>query len=453
MKVQQIEYFRKSRSIRNRRIFSPTLLLVSALLLPTTTTAATPTSTRTAKFHQQQQHHHHVVTSAFQAPFFVSSSQRRKTLLSLLDAESTLTSTPDFVGGFDMDQMDALAERGLLEAKFMQSSVGMLEEITTATKKKKKQEKKKGPSPRVIARSLTQEGVVRLNSVLSSSTAATLRREILERRSHAFAAISSAQQQTNTNNGNSNGNKNKAQEWRKYFADVLLKKERCDMFLPLVVDDGDGNNEHGNDQGRVPTLRKALREILTSSNILSNTLIAAGGGDDIILYELSSLISEPGSPRQPIHPDNPYQDVPPLFTVFIALQDITIGMGPTCFIPRSHSKEAHEEYNESVPRRDEFLRNSRSVVALLGAGDGSLFDSRTMHCGGANLDRLPSSEVDDVNIDGDDGCGRGGGATRVLLYMSFRNPRAKEPIGNVGSLMPGIQRGMTLRELRAKLIS
>jgi hypothetical protein len=382
--------------------------------------------------------------------------------LSLLDAESTLTSTPDFVGGFDMDQMDALAERGLLEAKFMQSSVRMLEEITPATKKKKKQEKKKGPSPRVIARSLTKEGVVRLNSVLSSSTAATLRREILERRSHAFAAISSAQQQTNTNknrkdnvngngNGNSNGNKNETQEWRKYFADVLLKKERCDMFLPLVVDDGDGD-DHGNDQGRVPTLRKALREILTSSNILSNTLIAAGGGDDIILYELSSLISEPGSPRQPIHPDNPYQDVPPLFTVFIALQDITIGMGPTCFIPRSHSKEAHEEYNESVPRRDELLRNSRSVVALLGAGDGSLFDSRTMHCGGANLDRLPSSEVEDVNIDGDDGGGGGGGATRVLLYMSFRNPRAIEPIGNVGSLMPGIQRGMTLRELRAKLI-
>lgn len=348
-----------------------------------------------------------------------------------------------------MDQMDALAERGLLEAKFMQPSVGTLEEITRTTKKKKKtQEKKKDPSPRVIARSLTREGVVRLNSVLSSSTAATLRREILERRSHAFAAISSAQQGDTNKNRNDDGNgngksksNNEPQEWRKYFADVLLKKERCDMFLPLV---DNGDNDDDDDQGNIPTLRKALQELLVSSSILSNTLIAAAGGDDIILYELSSLISEPGSPRQPIHPDNPYQDVPPLFTVFIALQDITIGMGPTCFIPRSHSKEAHEEYNDSVPKRDELLRKSRSVVALLGAGDGSLFDSRTMHCGGANLDNLPSSGEEGID---------GGGATRVLLYMSFRNPRAKEPIGNVGSLMPGIQRDMTLRELRAKLAS
>jgi len=45
-----------------------------------------------------------------------------------------------------------------------------------------------------------------------------------------------------------------------------------------------------------------------------------------------------------------------------------------------------------------------------------------------------------------------GGATIVLLYMSFRNPRVKEPIGNLGSLMPGIQRDLALREL-TKLVS
>jgi len=111
--------------------------------------------------------------------------------------------------------------------------------------------------------------------------------------------------------------------------DVLLKKGRCDMFLPI----GDDTTDDEDDQGNVPTLRKALTELFVSSNILSNTIIAATGGDDIILYKLSSLISESRSPRQPVHPDNPYQDIPPLFTVFIALQDITIGMGPTSFIP------------------------------------------------------------------------------------------------------------------------
>lgn len=104
-------------------------------------------------------------------------------------------------------------------------------------------------------------------------------------------------------------------------------------------------------------------------------------------------------------------------------------MGPTIFLPRTNTADAHERYND-VPDRDEFLESSPSVMALLNTGDISLFDSRTMHCGGAN----------DVE----------GGSTRVLLYMSFRNPRAVEPIGNVGSMMSDIKR-MTVRELRTKL--
>uniref|UniRef100_A0A7S0GNJ1 Uncharacterized protein n=1 Tax=Proboscia inermis TaxID=420281 RepID=A0A7S0GNJ1_9STRA len=154
------------------------------------------------------------------------------------------------------------------------------------------------------------------------------------------------------------------------------------------------------------------------------------GGDDVTLYELSALISEPGSPRQPVHPDNPYQDVPPLLTVFIALQDILPGMGPTSFLPRSHTAATHAAYNDSVPARDELLQQSSSVAALLRSGDVALFDSRTMHCGGAN-----------DAVEGD---------TRVLLYLSFRNPRATEAIGNVGSMLPSIP-STTLRELRAKL--
>jgi len=66
--------------------------------------------------------------------------------------------------------------------------------------------------------------------------------------------------------------------------DVLLKKGRCDMFLPI----GDDTTDDEDDQGNVPTLRKALTELLESSNILSNTIIAATGGDDIILYKLCS---------------------------------------------------------------------------------------------------------------------------------------------------------------------
>ena len=70
------------------------------------------------------------------------------------------------------------------------------------------------------------------------------------------------------------------------------------------------------------------------------------------------------------------------------------------------------------------------MVALLGAGDASLFDSRTLHCGGANT--------------------REGGGTRALFYCSFRNPRAGMPVGNVGSLHPSVK-PISLRELRVKL--
>mmetsp|Transcript_1252 Transcript_1252/g.2304 ORF Transcript_1252/g.2304 Transcript_1252/m.2304 type:complete len:459 (+) Transcript_1252:254-1630(+) len=317
-------------------------------------------------------------------------------------------SPTEFSGGFDSDQIDALTQRGILEAHLMQASgaVGVLGEANKKKKKTKTKEnnkKKKGPSTATAARTLSQDGVVRLNGILSASTAATLREKILDRRADAFAAISSS------------GEDNNKEDWRKYFADVLLKNNRCDLLLPLK-----GNR----------VLQTALHEILVASNLLSSILqIAIGGGDDATLYELSALISEPGSPRQPVHPDNPHQEHPPLFTVFIALQDITSPMGPTIFLPKTNTAEAHAEYND-IPHRDAFLESSPSVAALLNAGDASLFDSRTMHCGGAN---------DEVE-----------GATRCLLYLSFRNPSATEPIGNVGSIMPDIPK-MTVRELRTKL--
>ena len=320
---------------------------------------------------------------------------RNKRKLSLVTATSlSESSMPDFVGGFDSDRMDALAQRGILEANLMEGNVGVLGE-KSSSKRKNNNKKKKSPSTAILARTLNQDGVIRLNGILSASTAAMLREEILERRDNAYDAISSGD------------------DWRKFFADVLLKKNRCDLLLPF-----EGNK----------SLQTALHEILISSSKLSS-LLQTMAGEDATLYELSALISEPGSPRQPVHPDNPHQETSPLYTVFIALQDIKHSMGPTIFLPRTNTAGAHAQYN-NVSQRDAFLGSSPSVAALLNSGDCSLFDSRTMHCGGAN------EESD--------------GATRVLLYMSFRNPRATEPIGNVGSIMPNIDK-MTIQELRSKL--
>ena len=325
-------------------------------------------------------------------------------------------SRPQFHGGFDIGTMDALEERGELEASLMeQAPVGILGEEKSnggkMKKKKKQANKAKKQKAAAVARALRQEGVVKLDGILSASTAASLREQILERRDEAYAAVADAATRGDDDD----------EPWRKYFADVLLKgdlNQRCDLLLPLKG---------------WPGIQQGLHEILVASNLLTNTLISTlgvEGGEDVTLYELSALISEPGSARQPVHPDNPYQEHPPLLTTFIALQDITAEMGPTTFIPKSNTAKVHARYDD-VPRgRDGLLRESPSVVALLNAGDASLFDSRSLHCGGANS-----------ATDGD---------TRVLLYMSFRNPRATEPIGNVGSIMKDIPR-MDLAELRSKL--
>jgi hypothetical protein len=43
--------------------------------------------------------------------------------------------------------------------------------------------------------------------------------------------------------------------------------------------------------------------------------------------ELSCVVSDPGAPRQPLHPDTHWEPAAPLFSVFMALQDIDETMG------------------------------------------------------------------------------------------------------------------------------
>ena len=237
--------------------------------------------------------------------------------------------------GFDADQMDALVRRGELEAELMREALPLeapAVEAPTAnggavTKGSgTKKGRNKAIKPKSIqARSrqaLLDDGVVRINNVLSAATAGRLRSELLIRRDKAYAAI-----------------EDEGADWREDFADVLLKSNRCDLLLPLKGS---------------PTVQRALRELLfgtaaprnlestgrrrsngssssssssststVSSSSSSSTLYAvlcAAFGEDAILYELAALISTPGAPRQPVHPDNPHQDQPPLLTCFVALQ-------------------------------------------------------------------------------------------------------------------------------------
>jgi len=273
---------------------------------------------------------------------------------------------------------------------------------------------------------LKADGVARLNGVLSPATACSLRLEVLRRRDVARAEIAE-----------------EGADWRSSFADVLLKNKRCDLLLPLKGARG---------------VQLALRELLVcgnpalakdeaGGNAAETPLFAAiscAVGEDAVLYEFACLISEPGSPRQPVHPDNPFQEQTPLLTCFVGLQDIKPSMGPTVFLPGTHTAAAHQAFDALAPgttgdgyrlgSRDAFLSSSRSVEALLGAGDAALFDSRTLHCGGANLE------------------GDKGGGERAIFYLSFRNPRAAFEVGNVGSISREVyDKQYTLSELRRRL--
>lgn len=165
-------------------------------------------------------------------------------------------------------------------------------------------------------------------------------------------------------------------------------------------DDDDEDDEEEEDNTR--QVRKLLNVLFQGD--------AAGA----LFKELSVLISDPGAPRQQLHPDNAYQTICPLYTVFIALQDITTEMGPTVFLPRTNTQQCHEDFNNEVNGEsssrtpddgsggnDSFLKSREWSTSLLKRGDVQILDSMTIHAATAN------STVDQ---------------RRALLYFTFKNP-------------------------------
>jgi ectoine hydroxylase-related dioxygenase (phytanoyl-CoA dioxygenase family) len=71
-------------------------------------------------------------------------------------------------------------------------------------------------------------------------------------------------------------------------------------------------------------------------------------GNGAILHELLRLMSNAGSLHQVIHPDMPYVNGrgPALITCFVALQDISVEMGPMTWLPHTHNGELHERFKD-----------------------------------------------------------------------------------------------------------
>jgi ectoine hydroxylase-related dioxygenase (phytanoyl-CoA dioxygenase family) len=198
-----------------------------------------------------------------------------------------------------------------------------------------------------------------------------------------------------------------------HFGDVLAPPHRRDLKLPL-----DSPVRH--------CVGAALRVL---KPILANTLTP-----DAQLCELSCLVSDPNAAAQRLHPDTPiaesgFNSHCALLTVFVALQDITCGMGATEVVPGTHCAAAHvllnSESNREENKKLQALRAGgfgTQTEVTLSTGDVFVMDSRLVHRGGAN-----SSEN-----------------RRALLYSSFAVPN-NAPGGSTYSLLDELAGGRKFR--------
>ena len=277
------------------------------------------------------------------------------------------------------------------------------------------QEQQQQQDPAVVQQiinALEQDGIVRLDKVMSPQAADALREYLIDLRARSTAAIEE-------------GLIHDSQE---RYADVLLNQARCDLKIPLGPEPlhqalldvlMDGGKDQDVDTLYPSMVRSVFEGVFDKYQ---------GRGKYASLWELNCFMSNSGARRQLVHADNvclePVAGLndhePVLLTCFIALQDIDASMGPTVWMPGTHTIEAHNRFFETgkdvsstktdgYSPKDDVMQSSKSVVgAPLPKGSCVIFDPRVLHCAGANVCDDPDK-------------------TRALFYMSFKNPKVSDP--------------------------
>ena len=282
------------------------------------------------------------------------------------------------------------------------------------------------PTPRTpvsISSALQMDGVARVDGVLTSEVASELLKWVDE--------------SLETTLRDTSEHPEFGEEWHISFGDIMNPRNRHDLKL----------------SPEAAPVRTALSELLTTLQ----PALAASLGADAQLHELAALVSLPGAARQPVHPDTPMrffdgadaeQCRPAILTAFCALQDIDEGMGPTVFLPATHTAEAHARFFtyenfdlafnafDDEEGEEEDATQTAKVEALLdkwgalrgqlGTGDVSLFDSRCLHAGGANTSPR----------------------RRVLFYCSFVRAEYAEQAADRGTLSEGLRGNHALADWR-----
>ena len=169
-----------------------------------------------------------------------------------------------------------------------------------------------------------------------------------------------------------------------------------------------------------PPVHRALRELLSGPVGLALEELVGGQGE---LHELAAVVSAPGAAPQVVHSDADWSDSASMFSAFIALQHVSLSMGPTIFLRSTHTAEAHTMLSI---RPGDFLATADARAAMLRCGEASLYDRRLLHAGGRNWS---DSE-------------------RVLFYATFRRAGADGDVWNANSLRSEYRGALCLQQLR-----
>lgn len=261
-----------------------------------------------------------------------------------------------------------------------------------------------------LAVEMKKSGVVRIDGALSPETTAALRDFVDSERASAMADVAAGRCPSASR-----------------FANLVLLENRCDLLLPL----------------RGPCIT-ALDELIGEGSVLG-PLLTELAGDAAKLQEIACLISDPGSKQQPIHPDTPFTSEPTLYAAFVALQDVSLEMGPTVYLPGTHTHECHSSFYggdlergkdqtgwRQAPIAEAFLQTRPVVLGTLKAGDVALYNQQVLHCGSAN--ESPDRK-------------------RRQFYISFRNPTVPfEGHSSIPwSMRPSFKDALTLGAMREEL--
>eukprot|EP01060_Flectonema_neradi_P006776 TRINITY_DN14633_c0_g1_i1.p1 TRINITY_DN14633_c0_g1~~TRINITY_DN14633_c0_g1_i1.p1 ORF type:complete len:325 (+),score=60.78 TRINITY_DN14633_c0_g1_i1:52-1026(+) len=194
------------------------------------------------------------------------------------------------------------------------------------------------------------------------------------------------------------------------FDDKLVKDmyKFCDSGVPI------DRLTHHNVQ--VPLIRHVLPFMNTFMKKF-HSVITDTVGPDSQLFELAILVNQQGATRQRTHADFDYEikDSSKMISFLIALQDVTIDMGPTEIWNGTHTHEAHKKYcpktcEESLLRDD----NLYPMYANLNAGETLVLDSKIIHRGG------PSTNP----------------TKRIYVWISFIASPGKPPGGSPPTIFP-----------------